>query len=171
MTCQSYTRQIHHRTATRRELRFNPRNHAAQKGKRPKRITERFTDPRPERRIDPRENQQPKKTKPSMIAYIPIPEHNPPEEHTPQNSQATPPDTTQHPRGDMPIHTTQVPQGKHHPTLPRPQNITQTPQGCRHLPLPPHLRFPLLRKPEIPRPRDQLTRKQHNWNARKQPNN
>lgn len=136
MTRQSYTRQIHHRTATRRELRFNPRNHAAQKGKRPKRITERFTDPRPERRIDPRENQQPKKTKPSMIAYIPIPEHNPPEEHSPQNSQATPPDTTQHPRGDMPIHTTQVPQGKHHPTLPRPQNTTQTPQGCRHLPLP-----------------------------------
>ena len=107
MTRQSYTRQIHHRTATRRELRFNPRNHAAQKGKRPKRITERFTDPRPERRIDPRENQQPKKAKPSMIVYIPIPEHNPPEEHTPQNSQATPPDTTQHPRGDMPIHTTQ----------------------------------------------------------------
>ncbi|MHA8198225.1 hypothetical protein ACYA54_20305, partial [Klebsiella pneumoniae] len=34
-----------------------------------------------------------------------------------------------------PIHTTQVPQGKHHPTLPRPQNTTQTPQGCRHLPL------------------------------------
>jgi hypothetical protein len=71
-----------------------------------------------------------------MIAYIPIPEHNPPEEHTPTKFTSHPPDTTQHPRDDMPIHTTQVPQGKHHPTLPRPQNTTQTPQGYRHLPLP-----------------------------------
>lgn len=119
MTCQSYTRQIHHRTATRRELRFNPRNHAAQKGKRPKRITERFTDPRPKRRIDPRENQQPKKTKPSMIAYIPIPEHNPPEEHTPTKFTSHP--ARHHPTSQRRHANT------HHPSSPRqtPPNITQ----------------------------------------------
>lgn len=170
MTRQSYTRQIHHRTATRRELRFNPRNHAAQKGKRPKRITERFTDPRPERRIDPRENQQPKKTKLSMIAYIPIPEHNPPEEHSPQNSQATrqtPPNipeaTCQYTPPKLPkANTTQ-----HYPGHRTPPKLHKAAGTCHY----PHLRFPLLRKPEIPRPREQLTRKQHNWNARKQPNN
>jgi hypothetical protein len=169
MTCQSYTRQIHHRTATRRELRFNPRNHAAQK-EAPKTHYRAFHGPTPREKNRPKRNQQPKKAKPSMIAYIPIPEHNPPEEHTPQNSQATPPDTTQHPRGDMPIHTTQVPQGKHHPTLPghrTPPKLHKAAGTCHY----PHLRFPLLRKPEIPRPREQLSRKQHNWNARKQPNN
>jgi hypothetical protein len=139
------------------------------KRKRPKRITERFTDPRPERRIDPRENQQPKKAKPSMIAYIPIPEHNPEEHphkiHKPPRQ--TPPNipeaTCQYTPPKFPkANTTQ-----HYPGHRTPPKLHKAAGTCHY----PHLRFPLLRKPEIPRPREQLSRKQHNWNARKQPNN